>query len=156
MHPDVSREAFEIESKRVLENHDLVLDRGLLVVVCSYPYFTVAAIHRPTGKIRVFRFKFDDWNDMPPALSLVDAETGQELPGTLWPTDSLGHWHPKGWISEAGIETSIPFMCMAGIREYHTHRSHIGDKWENYKTQAGFDLPGIVLKVTEVFQKSNV
>jgi len=156
MHPDVSRELFEIESKRISENDDLLLDRGLLVLACSYPYFTVAAKHRSTGKIRVFRFKFDDWNDLPPALSLTDGETGEDLPGKLWPTDRLGHWHASGWISEAGIETAIPFMCMVGIREYHRHKSHIGDKWENYRNQPGFDLPGIVLKVIEVFQKSNV
>lgn len=74
----------------------------------------------------------------------------------MWPTDVAGHWHATGWTPASGVQTNQPFMCMVGIREYHTHQSHVGDSWENYKNQAGFDLPGIVVKVTEVFQKSNV
>lgn len=156
MHPQVSRELFDEQVKRVTGNPDLLLDRGWLVLNAVCPLLVVAVHHRHTGKLRMLRFSFDDWNDLPPALSLIDGETGQDLPGSLWPTDSLSHWHQTGWISAGGISTTKPFMCMAGIREYHTHNSHVSDLWESYKSQPGFDLAGIVIQVTEVFQKSNV
>jgi len=156
MHPEVSRQRFQEHVKRIAGNPDLLLDRGLLVLTSCCPVLTIAARHRATGKVRVFRFSFDDWDDLPPSLVLIDAETAQELPGNLWPTDNQSHWHPSGWTSAAGISTPQPFMCMAGIREYHTHNSHVSDSWENYKNQSAFDLPGIVIQVTEVFQKSNV
>lgn len=156
MHPELSRQLFEEEVGKILGNADLMVDRGWVVLIASYPEFTVAVKHRKTNRIRVFRFVFDEWNDLPPKLSLVDGETLQELPGAMWPTDGLGHWHHTGWISAGGISTSQPFMCMAGIREYHTHQSHVNDSWENYKSVSGFDLGGIVMKVTEVFQKSDV
>jgi Predicted metal binding domain len=89
-------------------------------------------------------------------MRLIDAETGADLPGNLWPTDSASHWHHNGWTSAAGIATPQPFMCMAGIREYHTHSSHVGDLWENYRSSPDYDLPGILVQVAEAFQKSNV
>lgn len=156
MHPEVSRQLFEEQVKRITGNPELLLDRGWLVISCAYPLLTVAVCHRQTGKLRVFKFSFDDWNDLPPALSLVDGETGEDLSGRLWPTNGQSHWHASGWTSGGGISTDRPFMCMAGIREYHTHSSHVGDLWESYKNQPGFDLAGIVIQVTEVFQKSNV
>lgn len=156
MHPEVSKQLFEEEVGKILANADLLVERGWLVLIASYPEFTVAVKHRKTSRIRVFRFVFDDWNDLPPKLSLVDGETLQDLPGTMWPTNGLSHWHHSGWTSASGITTSQPFMCMAGIREYHTHQSHVSDSWENHKSQGGFDLGGIVSRVTEVFQKSDV
>lgn len=156
MHPEVSRELYEEQIQRITGNPDLILDRGWLLLTHEYPVLTIAVRHRATAKVRVFRFMFDDWNDTPPSLTLLDAETGEELPGHLWPTGCQSHWHQKGWTSEGGIETNRPFMCMVGIREYHTHRSHVGDRWDNYKNLAEYDIVGIVIQVTEVFQKSNV
>jgi hypothetical protein len=156
LHPEVSKQSFEEEVGKILGNADLLVERGWLVLVAIYPEFTLAVKHRKTGHIRVFRFNFDDWNDLPPKLSFVDGETLLELPGTMWPTNAFSHWHQSGWQPANGVSTGQPFMCMAGIREYHTHQSHIGDSWENYKKQSGFDLGGIVSRVTEVFQKSDV
>ena len=156
VHPEVSKQLFEESVGRIIANTDLLVERGWLVLVASFPEFTVAVKHRRTSRIRVFRFIFDDWNDQPPRLTFLDGETLQELPGTMWPTNALSHWHQTGWQAVNGASTSQPFMCMAGIREYHTHSSHVGDSWENYKQQVGFDLGGIVSRVTEVFQKSDV
>lgn len=156
LHPEVSKQLFEEEVGKILGNADLLFERGWLVLVAVYPEFTLAVKHRKTGRIRVFRFIFDDWNDQPPKLSFLDGETLLELPGAMWPTNALSHWHQSGWQPANGASTGQPFMCMAGIREYHTHQSHISDSWENYKKQSGFDLGGIVSRVTEVFQKSDV
>jgi hypothetical protein len=29
--------------------------------------------------------------------------------------------------------THLPFICMQGFWEYHTHTSHLNDQWQNYK-----------------------
>jgi hypothetical protein len=157
MHPELSRQLFDEQVSRIAGNPELLVDRGWLVLKSAYPELRVAVKHNASGLVRVFHFECEDWNDQPPALKLVDAETGGELPGTSWPKDNAPrHWHPSGWTSEGGIATPKAFMCMVGIREYHTHHSHIGDRWENYKDLPGYDLPGIVVQVTEVFQKSDV
>src|SRR5437879_9211134 len=97
MHPEVSRTLFEEQAKQITANPDLLLDRGWLVLTASYPLLTIAVRHRPTNKLRVFRFSFDGWDDLPPSLRLIDGETGEELAGNLWPTDNQSHWHAGGW-----------------------------------------------------------
>lgn len=155
MHPEVSRERFTEAVQALSTNRDLLIDRNWLVMRAEYPRFTLAVGHRKTGKLRVLDFDFTDWNDTPPSLRMVDAETGEELPGKLWPTGTA-HWHQSGWISAGGIVTTQPFLCMTGILEYHTHHQHQGDHWENYRDLGGYDLPGIVIQVSEAFQKANV
>lgn len=156
MHPEVSKETFDTAVAGICANADLLTERGWLVLRTAYPEFVLAVRHRATGRVRVFRFVFDGWNSQPPSLSFLDGETFEELPGSLWPTDGQGHWHATGWQPAGGQATQRPFMCMVGIREYHTHTSHVTDDWEKYKNESGFDLGGIVSRVTEVFQNSNV
>jgi len=43
---------------------------------------------------------------------------------------------------------------MAGVREYHTHPSHTGDVWENYKDRSGYDLGGLLTQVWRVWQQA--
>lgn len=156
MHPEVSKELFDSAVAKICENSELLAEREWLVLHRAFPELTLAVRHRATGRVRVFRFRFDGWNDQPPSLSLVDGETLEELPGTMWPTDGQGHWHPTGWQPAGGQTTTRPFMCMVGIREYHTHTSHAQDSWDKYKNESGFDLGGIISRVTGVFQNSNV
>src|SRR3990170_7282280 len=109
MHPEVSKEIFYEQVQRIKGNPELLLDRGWLLISTEYPYLTLAVRHRTTSKVRVFRFLSNDWNDNPLSLSLLDAETGQELPGNLWPTGNGSYWHKTGWTSAAGIATNQPF-----------------------------------------------
>ena len=152
----LAEELFREGVERISRNHSLLADRGWLVLSSTYPVFRVAVRHSRTGKVRVFEFLLDDWNDQPPALQLVDAETLELLPGCRWPGDNSSRWHATGWISAAGIETTKPFMCMVGIREYHTHKSHSNDIWTNYRDLPDYSLENIVLQVAEAFQKADV
>jgi hypothetical protein len=43
---------------------------------------------------------------------------------------------------------------MAGVREYHTHSSHVSDAWENYKTKSGYDLGGVITQVWRAWQQA--
>jgi hypothetical protein len=36
---------------------------------------------------------------------------------------------------------------MAGIREYHTHSSHLAESWTNYKDNESFSLGGLLTKL---------
>ncbi len=38
----------------------------------------------------------------------------------------------------------IPFLCMAGVREYHEHPAHSGDHWESYRTSGAGRLVRLV------------
>jgi hypothetical protein len=154
--PALSKELFDSAIRELLENKALSADRGWLFLNTTYPRLLIAVAHRRSGKIRGFEFDFTDWNDQPPALRLVDVQTLEALPGSLWPRDSSGRWHASGWISAGGVQTQIPFMCMVGIREYHTHQSHVGDNWSNHRDSNDYTIANIVVQVTEAFQKADV
>jgi hypothetical protein len=155
VHPEASRELFNEGVDQLQSNKTLLGERGWIVLKAEYPDFHLAVRHRRTGKIRVFAFKCDDWNEKPLSLTLIDCQTLEELRGHLWPFGTA-HWHQSGWESPAGLQTSIPFMCMRGIREYHTHKSHVADLWSNYRDQPDCSLANLVLQVTEAFQQANV
>lgn len=155
LRPEVSEELFLQGVTQFLDNPVLLMDRGWLILESMYPRFTITMHHRRTGKLRTFQFTFDDWNDLPPAQTIVDPDTRQPVPGNQWP-QYQSYWHQSGWSNTPLITTPQPFMCMPGIREYHTHHAHGQDKWENYKGSEDYSLVGIVSQVAQVFQKSNV
>ena len=43
----------------------------------------------------------------------------------------------------------IPFLCMAGVREYHEHPAHSGDHWESYRTSGA----GRLVRLVETISK---
>lgn len=114
----------------------------------NYPLFEVVFTH-PTTKRKVgFRFNVESWDFLPPSLSLFDPESKAELPWEQWPKNvwSVGHPHPV---------TGKPFLCLPGIREYHTHSSHLNDSWENLRSRESYSLRYIIHRVQSRFGDSN-
>ena len=92
------------------------------------------------------RMTCDDWNGLPPIVTLLD-QSGTGL-RTL-PTGPTGIFHQG-----PHPVTGRPFVCMAGTREYHTHSSHTGDLWDNYRNRGGYDLGGILTRIWNGWIKS--
>jgi|NGEPerStandDraft_5_1074534.scaffolds.fasta_scaffold04659_2 hypothetical protein len=46
---------------------------------------------------------------------------------------------PVALVQDYGPE-SIPFLCLAGTREYHDHPGHSGDSWELHRTSGAGSL----------------
>lgn len=156
MHPELSRAKFEAAVAQLRGNESLLRDRGWAIDAADYPDLRITAVHRGAGAARTFRFRFDGWDERPPSLVVIDPESLAMLPGHFWPVPN-GFWHSHGWSGEAGGgATNQPFLCMKGIREYHAHSSHLGDKWESYRTNADYSFGNIVSKVMEAYQQSNV
>jgi len=96
---------------------------------------------RPGLRLRVHA---DEWNERPASFELLQLD-GQPL--TRMPQ---GHSH----FHASHPSVARPFICMAGTREYHSHPSHVGDHWNNYRTKPGFDLGGLVGQVWALWKKS--
>lgn len=41
---------------------------------------------------------------------------------------------------QAHESDAIPFLCVAGVREYHDHPAHSGDPWELHRTTGAGSL----------------
>jgi hypothetical protein len=85
-----------------------------------------------------FRVHCDEWSSLPPSIIWLDEH------GNLTKTIASA---PGGQFQQAHSGTGRPFVCMAGVREYHTHSSHSGDLWDNYRNRSGYDLGGIITQV---------
>jgi hypothetical protein len=146
---EVSRLKFgrEVEYIRTHAS-DFVAGMNWEVARAEHPVFSVVFAHPKTGRRVEFRFTCDDWDDLPPSLSLFDPDTGDELGWDRWPQQgwSAGPTHPT---------TGKPFLCLPGIREYHTHTSHLNDPWSGYRNRDSYKLRFLVHRVQQRFGVTN-
>lgn len=142
MHEEVSRQLFDDAVRNLTP--ELCGLRGWALRSAVFPVLGIsfAAHGREPARIDVH---CDNWNSIPPSVVFVD-ETG----GFVRKISEA----PGGQFQQAHPSTGRPFVCMAGVREYHTHPNHLGDLWENYKERPGYDLGGIVTQVWRAWQKA--
>jgi hypothetical protein len=136
-----SKALFDAEVAKLTQR---VLDaRGWVIHARDFP--TLDLSFTATGK-QTLRLGLgcDNWNELPPSVTLCGADGAplaalpaqQSLPGvsTIF-NSSLHHL------------TGKPFVCMIGLREYHTHPSHVRDLWSNYKAQERYALGGVLTQL---------
>ncbi len=46
----------------------------------------------------------------------------------------------------------IPFLCIAGVREYHEHPAHTGDSWQLHRAQGA----GRLVRLLDVISRYGV
>ena len=122
--------------------------RGWKILSMVFPILSVAFRHSRSSREIEFRFSCDNWDEFPPSLTIHDPADGRELSWDEWPKNewSVIDPHPS---------TGKPFLCLPGIREYHSFPGHVGDSWENYRPQSGYSLLRIVDRVHQRFEDSN-
>lgn len=158
--PKVSRRKFEREIREYRRNEGEYRKRGWLLVEASFPNVVVvlcATKLKPPAVITGASFDFTNYDVLPPSVQLVDPFTGDpykasELPTVLKrqvvgpPVDGLqlppGMVPPRAGpprvvtqqpLMQAYGPDDIPFLCIAGVREYHEHPAHSGDSWELHR-----------------------
>ncbi|MCY3923331.1 MAG: hypothetical protein OXG27_13205 [Chloroflexi bacterium] len=114
----------------------------------TYPVLSIVLRHPVSNREIGFRFICDDWDEQPPSLSLHLPEDGRELTWHEWPK---GGWD----VHASHTSTGKPFLCLQGIREYYTHDSHLGVKWDSYRQQESYRLLSIVDRVQQKFESSD-
>ena len=50
---------------------------------------------------------------------------------------------------QANSPEDVPFLCIAGVKEYHDHPGHSGDPWEMHRSSGG----GRLIRLLEVISK---
>jgi Predicted metal binding domain len=142
MHPAAARALFDAE---VATLSPALAQRRLWVFhTLEFPLIDCAFTATGRSTLRV-RFLCDEWNDLPPSISLHDAD-GSLLTTPL--ANPTGVFHPGPHPA-----TNRLFVCMRGSREYHTHPSHLTDAWENFKNGSSFTLGSILTQVWHAWQK---
>lgn len=143
MHEAVSRQLF-LDAVKGL-GADLCSLRGWTVHTATYPVLEVGFSGAGRETVRI-RMRCEGWNSVPPAVEWLDPA------GSVLAVIPQG---PGGQLNASPHpQTGRPFVCMAGVREYHTHPSHTGDLWESHKDKAGYDLGGIITQVWRAWQEA--
>lgn len=141
-------EAVSTLSPRLLSNY------GWRLLEAAYPILDVVFEVSAVPSLRV-RLTCDGWNDQPPSIALLTAN-GSPI-GSPWQGGDQAYiemFTRSGSIMNAGPHprTGLPFVCMRGSREFHTHEGHRSEAWDNYRNQSGNDLIGLVVQLWRVWK----
>lgn len=116
----------------MLGHNDLSIDVGFLARVAvgrsAMPIMTVA--------IRLDYTNYDLW---PPSVTFIDPNSGepaQPLVQALDETDGL----VTNVLIDQHPATGRPFLCLPGVREYHSHPQHTGDDWLLHRSSGAGNL----------------
>ena len=154
--PAVSRAKFdrELDAFRGLARD--YQQRGWLLVDAEFPHvFVVMAAPQitPSPVVTGVLFDYTDYDLRPPSVRLANPFTRQPYLAGELPTNLLrqvqGGALPIQISLPAGMPTPVmiqqqplmqsygpdelPFLCVAGTREYHEHPAHSGDRWELHR-----------------------
>lgn len=142
MHPAAAKALFDEDVANL--SAALAERRGWLLHAVEFPLIDCSFTAPNRTPLRL-RLQCDNWNDLPPAVSLHAAD-GAPLT-TLLP-------NPTGVFNPGPHPTTgRPFICMRGAREYHAHPSHINDSWESLKSSSSYSLGGILTQLWNAWQK---
>ena len=154
--PAVSRTKFdrEIRAFRRLAAH--YRKRGWFLAEASFPRVLVvltAPQLKPPAVIVGVLLDYTDYDLRPPSVRLVDPFTAEPYLAKDLPVQLFRQVAAEGFRVEiVGLPGAqapslmarqplmqsygpdeIPFLCLAGVREYHDHPGHSGDAWELHR-----------------------
>ena len=114
---------------------------------------------------------YSNYDAAPPSVRLVHPLTGVPFTASQLPTP-LNRSLPPQSVMLAGQGANqpqfqvqqhqplmqfygpdeIPFLCLAGVREYHEHPAHSGDLWELHRTSGA----GRLVRLLEIISRYGV
>ena len=155
--PAVSRAKFEREVEEFRAMGADYARRGWFSAEAAFPHaFVVMAAPqlKPPPVVTGVALDFSDYDERPPSVRLVDPftrvpYTWEELPTNL--LQQVETATPLGFpvqlppgaeparmlVNQPLMQPSgaggPPFLCIAGVREYHDHPGHTGDSWDLHR-----------------------
>ena len=153
--PAVSRAKFDLE---VADFRAMAADyaaRGWFLLEAEFPEILVllaAPQIKPSPIVTGVLLDYADYDVRPPSLRLVDPFSRQPYAAAELPTQLLREIEmdapqimglpgmaPARMVQQQPLMQPYPdgpdppFLCLAGVREYHDHPAHSGDRWELHR-----------------------
>ena len=171
--PSVSRRKFDREISEYRGLGGEYRRRGWILAEAEFPralvIFAVPKL-RPAVVVMGVAFDFANYDASPPSVRLVNPFTGEpykskELPSQLMRASPSQEIPVPGMPAEQKMVIAAqqaymqaygpdetPFLCLAGVREYHDHPAHSGDLWELHRTVGA----GRLVRLLEVIYRYGV
>ena len=99
------------------------------------------------------------WSELPTQLLRMPAprdagEAAQALPPGVAQALAQGGAQaqlvvPQPFMQPSGDDDIPPFLCIAGVREYHEHPAHSGDHWLSHRTSGA----GRLVRLVQIISK---
>jgi hypothetical protein len=171
--PNVSRRKFDRELAEYRALGEEYRRRGWFLVDCEFPRVLVALCApnlKPSAVVMGVALDYANYDAAPPSVKIVNPFTAEpykfkDLPNPLnralpaqeisipgMPPEQkmrLGRMQP--YMQAFGPE-EIPFLCLAGVREYHDHPAHSGDIWELHRPSGA----GRLVRLLEVIYRYGI
>ena len=169
--PAVSRKKF---SREIAEFHSLGADyrqRGWFLVHAEFPQAVVVLASpklKPSAVVTGVSFDYTNYDAAPPSVRMVNPFTAQpykfselpiqllralpeqklQMPGMAEGAPAFA-LQPQQPLLQAASKDEIPFLCLAGVREYHDHPAHSGDAWELHRAAGA----GRLVRLLEIISR---
>lgn len=173
--PEVSRSKFEREVANYRSLEPEYRRRGWMLLRVEYPeiVFALAAPQlSPPAVVTGVRFDYSNYDFHPPSVRLVNPFTNEpyktkelptalkrsveggtpQIPGLMIPPGAQARLVMQQPLMQSYGPDDIPFLCIAGVREYHDHPGHSGDAWELHRKSGA----GRFVRLLEVITKYGV
>lgn len=152
---EVARSKFAEQLQRWEESVDIYTRRGwvilhtsdLQVVVAFITNVQMAGRQVPvvTACVRLDYWNFDIW---PPSVTFIDPVTREATQPAARAPEGMGvTGEPRDVLIDGHPSTGLPFLCLPGIREYHSHPQHSGDNWLLHRDRREGDLAVICERI---------
>ena len=166
--PKVSRRKFNREVAEFEAQAAEYRRKGWFLVDAKFPEALVLLVTVKTKPMAVLcgvLFDYSNYDAAPPSVRLVNPATGEpykraDLPTELMrrvpaadppvavPAEVQGQvqlqLRAQQPLMVALKPDDIPFLCIAGVREYHEHPAHSGDHWELHRKVGAGSLTRLV------------
>jgi len=84
-----------------------------------------------TAYVRLRHNNLDLWA---PSLTFLDFFTEQPIMPVVEARQYV-NGQPRNLVVTPHLLTGLPFLCLRGVREYHSHPQHDGDAWALYRLE---------------------
>ena len=165
--PTVSRLKFEREIKDFASHAVDYRARGWFLVKADWPVIEVVLASKKTSPpaiVAAISFDYTNYDAEPPSVRMIDPFTGRpllakELPTNLprtvvgpeitMPDGNTMQARSVQGLMQAHSDSDLPFLCIAGVKEYHDHPGHSGDPWEIHRAEGA----GRLVRLLDVISK---
>ena len=152
--PAVSRAKFDTEVAEFRALEQTYRRRGIFLLRADFPIIVVGLVAvqvRPAPFVTGVLLDYTNYDAVPPSVRLVDPFSDEPYANKDLPTHLL-QFRPELMAAAAaappvgGVRQipyvdllqaegpdAVPFLCIAGVREYHEHPAHTGDAWELHR-----------------------
>ena len=173
--PAVSRRKFSREIKQFRAQADVYRRRGWYLAHVKFPEAVVILATAKTHPVTLLcgvAFDYTNYDAAPPSVRLVhpltfepykSSELPTRLPRLLPAANAVDLAQaPQAGGPPAQVQAQLkaqplmqahddekPFLCIAGVREYHDHPAHSGDDWELHRPTGA----GRLTRLVEIISK---